>query len=401
MPAERAILHVDMDAFFAAIEQLDDPALRGKPILVGFDGPRGVVTTASYEARPFGCHSAQPMSVAKRKCPQAIVVPVRGARYREVSGQVFDTLREFTPAVEPISIDEAFMDVTGSQRLLGDAIPIARRLKVRVTERTGLTASVGVAPNKFLAKLASDMDKPDGLTVIEPETIRSILDPLPISRMWGVGPATERVLAEMSIVTFGDARRLPEATLAGALGEMGRRIYRLVRGLDERPVHTGHDTKSISHEQTFGADIAEPDRVRRVLLGQVEAVGRRLRKAGLRARGVTVKIRFGQFQTITRSASFEEPTDETDRLWSAARDLFDKWSRQSFEPVRLIGMGATRLSEEGEQSALFADDTSQRQQRIDRTTDDIRDRFGKAAIRRGGTLSDASTKQSQAHPMHE
>jgi DNA polymerase-4 len=380
---DRAILHVDMDAFFASIEQRDDPRLRGKPVLVGGEGRRGVVAAASYEARAFDCHSAQPMAVARRNCPQAIVVAPRGRRYHEVSQCVFEILESFTPLVEPLSIDEAFLDVTGSQRLHGPPRRIAEAIKRRIHGELGVTASVGVAPNKFLAKLASDLDKPDGLTVIEPDRVEQTLAGLPISRMWGVGPATERKLRDLGVTTFGDVQQCAPSALESSIGVHARHMVELARGVDHRDVVPDHKAKSISQEQTFAFDLREPDAVRTVLLGQVEQVGRRLRRHGCRAGTVTVKIRYGEFETITRSRSFAEATDRTDRLWRAAGALFDEWAR-SFRPVRLIGFGAGHLTAAGQQLQLFTAQADRRRQALDRATDSIREKYGKAAIRRGG-----------------
>jgi DNA polymerase-4 len=380
---DRAILHVDMDAFFASIEQLDHPELRGRPVLVGGEGRRGVVAAASYEARAFGCHSAQPMAVAKRNCPQAVVVPPHGRRYRDVSRRVFEILESFTPLVEPLSIDEAFLDVMGSRRLHGMPRQIAETIKRRVRDELGVTASVGVAPNKFLAKLASDMDKPDGLTVIEPDRIEQTLQGLPISRMWGVGPATERRLRDLGVETFGDLRRYPPEALESCLGVHARRITELARGLDHREVVPDRRAKSISQEQTFGFDLQEPQAVRDVLRGQVEQVGWRLRRHAFRAGTVTIKVRYGEFKTVTRSRSFDEATDRTDRLWQAGGALFDEWAR-AFRPVRLIGFGASHLTAAGEQLQLFTAQTDQRRRALDQATDSIQAKFGKAAIRRGG-----------------
>jgi DNA polymerase-4 len=382
---DRLILHVDMDAFFASIAQLDDPSLRGKPVLTGGDGPRGVVTTASYEARPFGCRSAMPMAVAKRLCPQATVVKVPGARVREMSERMFAVLERFTPLVQPISVDEAFLDVTGSSRLFGDAITIARQIKANIRDATGgLTGSVGVSFNKFLAKLASDMDKPDGLTVIAPDDVDRILPPLPIERLWGVGPATANRLHGMAIRTFGDLRRLSLEQLQRRFGdEAADHYHRLVRGIDNRPVTPDRQAKSIGHEQTFGHDLDDPQAVRDVLLGQVEQVGRRLRRHGLRARGVGLKIRFGDFQTISRSATLDTATDLTDELWRAAATLFDRWVEVAFQPVRLIGVHADRLTDAPEQLDLFTGRDRDKRQRLDATLDQIASRFGKSAIHRG------------------
>jgi DNA polymerase-4 len=381
--ATRHILHVDMDAFYAAVEQLDYPELRGKPILVGGDGPRSVVTTASYEARPFGCHSAQPMVVAKRLCPQAVIVRPRFSRYREVSNRMFEILESFTPQIEPISIDEAFLDLTGSERLLGGADDVARRIKQRVRDQLGLTISVGVAPNKFLAKLASDLEKPDGLTIIRADDVDRVLPPLPVTKIWGIGPKTAARLLNLGIKTIADIRRLPADVLPRTFGSEASRYYNLAHGIDDRPVVRDGEAKSISHEETFGADLANPDEVRNVLLGQVEQVAWRLRKHGLRARNVYLKIRDGSFRTVTRAAMLREATDQTKLLWETSRELFDLWAVGSFKPVRLIGMGAAALTNEPEQLGLFRDRKAEQQKQIDRAVDGIKAKFGGSAIRRG------------------
>lgn len=383
MPWVRAILHVDMDAFFASVEQLDDPRLHGKPVLVGYAGPRGVVAAASYEARVFGCRSAQPMSVALRNCPHAIVMPVRFGRYREISDQVFQILESCTPLVEPLSIDEAFLDITDSQRLLGEPEAIARRIKEQILRTTGLTGSVGVAGNKFLAKLASDMNKPDGLTVIRPEEAESILAPLPVGRIWGIGPKTAGRLEGLGIKTIGDLGKLPLDVLERRIGSDAEHYRRLASGLDDRAVVTDREAKSIGQEQTFGTDLTDADAVRDVMLEQAEQVARRLRKHDLRARAVVVKIRFGDFQTITRRSTLTEPTDVTVLIWQSARDLFDRWASKEFKPVRLIGVTASDLTASGAQLELFANPNAERQRMLDRVLDQISGRFGSDAIRRG------------------
>jgi nucleotidyltransferase/DNA polymerase involved in DNA repair len=372
-----------MDAFYAAIEQLDDPSLRGKPVLVGHDGPRGVVTTASYEARPFGCRSAQPMAVAKRLCPQAIVVPTRFERYHDISNQVFDILDDFTPLIEPLSIDEAFLDVTGSRRLHGDGPSIARRIKQRIRDEVQLTASVGIASNKYLAKLASDLNKPDGLTIITLQDIDKVLPPLPVSKIWGIGPKTAARLGNLAIRTIGDIRRLPRDVLEQQFGLEAEHFWRLARGIDDRPVVPDSEAKSIGHEQTFGTDLLDPDEVRAVLLGQVEQVAARLRRHGLRARSVHLKIRDGGFHTITRATTLREPTDETRELWRCALAIFDRWARGSFKPVRLIGMNASHLTRGPQEMGLFTDAAAEQQRRVDRAVDQINARFGRRAIQRG------------------
>lgn len=384
--ATRHILHVDMDAFYASVEQLDNPALRGKPVLVGGSGPRGVVTAASYESRVFGCRSAQPMAVALRLCPQAIVVKTRFHRYREVSRQVFALFHQITPLVQPLSIDEAFLDVTGSIKLLGDPITIATNLRRQIVQTTGVTASVGVASNKFLAKLASDMNKPDGMTVIRPEDVGPILAPLSINRIFGVGPATEKRLAGLGIKTFADLRKIDEEILARRVGEdEAARYKRLAWGTDDRPVEPDRTAKSIGQEETFGHDLDDPDAVRAVLLQHAEEVGWRVRKNGLFARGVVVKIRFGDFHTITRRTTLAAPTDLTKDLWEAARQLFDEWAKASFQPVRLIGMSATDFAAAETQMQLFDDGVArQKQQRLDAALDKIRQKFGDGGVRRTG-----------------
>lgn len=372
-----------MDAFYAAIEQMDNPALRGKPILVGHDGPRGVVSTASYEARPFGCRSAQPMAVAKRNCPSAIIVPVRMRRYQEVSEQVFGIMESFSPLIEPLSIDEAFIDLTGAEHLFGGGVEAARKLKERVRKEVGVTGSVGVAPNKYLAKLASDMDKPDGLTVIGPEDVDRVLPPLPITRLWGIGKSSAAYFEREGVRTIGDIRLRGEAWLAHVAGNDAGRLWSLSHGRDDRPVISDHEAKSIGHETTFETDVRDPDTVRDVLLSLTEQVATRLRRHGLRARGVSLKIRFGDFQTISRSATLTDASDVTVELWSCARRLFDEWSR-NFVPVRLIGVTAERLERGEGQLSLFSDAQRLRARKLDEVTDTIKNRFGKDLIRRGG-----------------
>lgn len=371
-----------MDAFFASVEQLDDPALRGKPVLVGHDGPRGVVAAASYEARVYGCHSAQPMAVAKRLCRGAIVVRGHFERYREESHKVFAILESFTPVVEPLSIDEGFLDVTGSQGLFGEPEAIARRIKERIRAQTRLTGSVGVAPNKFLAKLASDMDKPDGLTVIRPEDVDRVLPPLPIGKIWGIGPKTAERLAGIGVRTIGDLRKLDPDVLACRLGADAEHYRRLAFGLDDREVTPDSEARSIGHEQTFGQDLTDPEAVRRVMLEQSEQVSARLRRHRLFALGVMVKIRYGDFETVTRAKRLEAPTDTTQPIWHAARALFDEWAK-AFRPVRLIGVTATRLTGGEPQLQLFADAGAEKQRRVDTAMDRINARFGKSAIGRG------------------
>ena len=386
MAATRSILHLAMDPFFASIEQLDNPASSGRPVLVGHDGPRGVVAAASYEARVFGCHSAMPMAIARRRCPQAVIVPGRRSRYREVSARMFAILDAFSPLVEPLSVDEAFIDVTGTERLFGSPRRLAQRIKDRIRAELGLIASVGVAPNKFLAKLASDLEKPDGLTVITQDNLDATLLPLPVTKIWGVGPATAAKLESIGVRTIAQLRAVPAHRLSDHLGDDAQRFARLAHGIDDRPVVSDHEAKSIGHEQTFEVDIAQPGEVRRVLLDQAEQVARRLRKHGLSARCVTLKIRYGDFETISRSITLDIATNTTAEVCRAAALVFERWAAGSFQPVRLIGVTADRLGRGAGQPDLFSQAEREKQQRADAAADRIVEKFGKRAIRRGGAL---------------
>lgn len=381
----RTILHIDMDEFFAAVEKLDNPQLRGKPLLIGGDPKsRGVVSTASYEAREYGCHSAMPMSRAVRLCPHAIVLPVRGHRYYEVSKQIFDIFEQFTPLVEPLSVDEAFLDVTGCHRLLGSGLEIARRIKQRIRNEVGLTASVGVAPNMFLAKLGSEMEKPDGLTVISPDCVQEMLDPLKVEKLWGVGPAMAGALHRLNIYTVAQLRQTSPDLLTRRLGQAGDHLYRLARGLDDREVTPDHQAKSIGQEETFVKDIGDLEQLRGILLEQVEQVARRLRNSGLSARTVTLKLRYPDFTTLTRSTTLPEATDVTQMLWEAARALLDKWADQSLRPLRLLGATASQLSLAGAgQQSLFVDPREDKFRKVDDAMDQITRKYGNKAIRRG------------------
>ncbi len=391
------LLHVDMDAFFAAIEVRDNPALRGLPVIVGAPPDRrGVVSTCSYEARVFGVHSAMPSRTAYKLCPQGVFLPGRHAHYSDVSRQVMEVLESFTPFVEPVSVDEAFLDVAGVLHAWPDAAALARALKARIRKQLGLTASVGVATNLFLAKLASDLHKPDGLTVAPEDdaAIRAWLAPLPVGRLWGIGQKSEPVLAAAGIKTIGDLQRLDEARLVTLLGiGLARHVWPLANGRDERRLSLNpRDERTISHEHTFDEDCRDQERVRGVLLEQAERVAVRLREAGRLARTARIKVRFGDFSTITRQAPFPAPTDTDRELRQAARLL---WEREGIRrPVRLIGFGVSDLVAPADaaprQPLLFpefdrsaAPPTRARDQRIDRVVDRLRANFGRDAIRRG------------------
>ena len=385
MAESRQIIHVDMDAFYASAEQLDNPDLAGKAVIVGGNPKkRGVVSAASYEARKFGVHSAMPMSQAIRLCPDAIVLPVRMERYAELSQQVHAIFENFTPEIEPISIDEAFLDVTGCTQLFGSAEKIGRAIKRQIKEQLGLVASVGIASNKFLAKLASDLDKPDGFVIITEENKQQILDPLPVSRIWGVGKVTEKALKSKGVNTIKQLRQAPPQVLQGILGNQAPHMLRLAQGIDNREVESNREAKSISSEETFAADITDKNILLSVLLNQVEDVAQRLRTNNLEARTITLKLRYEDFRTITRSTTFDCPTNTTKTLWQQAKDVFLKWHKKSAGPLRLLGFGASGLQRQGTgQQQLFVEPEQQKQKRLDKAFDQIRSKFGHDALRRG------------------
>jgi len=381
------ILHVYMDAFYASVEPRDNPELRGRPVIVGGVGNRGVVSAASYEARRFGICSALPTATARRLCPQGIFLPVRMPHYAQVARQIRDILLSVTPLVEPLSLDEAFLDVRGHEPLLGPAPDIARQIKVRIRAETGLTASVGVAPNKFLAKLASDHGKPDGLVVVPPEQVTAFLAPLPVGRLWGVGAKAEKRLHALGVRTIGQLAALPEKVLAGHFGKAGRHLGALAHGRDERAVTPDREAKSISTETTFPEDVGDRAALRAWLLDLVDELAGRLRKEGVRARTVELKLRSSDFHTRTRSLSLPEPTDSTDALWHAALQLFERSVTEEVLPLRLLGVGASSLSHQGMvQGQLFDNEERKRGEALDRTIDAIRGRLGPGAIRRGSLL---------------
>ena len=380
------ILHVDMDAFYASVEELDDPGLVGQPVVVGGtpDG-RGVVAAANYAARHYGIHSAMPAARARRLCPHAVFIRSRMDRYVEVSVELRGIFARYTPLVEPLSLDEAFLDVTSSLRLFGDGQAIARRIKEEIRDELGLVASVGVAPNKFLAKLASDLDKPDGLVVVPTDAIEAFLEPLPVSRLWGVGKVSNRDLAAMGVHTIGDLRRLPEDLLVSRFARTAAHLLRLARGIDDRRVVPDRDAKSISHETTFAIDIDDAEVLRSWLLELTEQVATRLRRQGLRGRTVLIKVRYADFHTVTRSESLDAPSNVTRELYLTAVRLLQAQLARSPQPVRLLGMGASVVTgEELEQGQLFEAEAREQQRRIDTVVDSIKSRFGHRALRRGG-----------------
>ena len=379
----RKIIHIDMDAFYASVEQGDNPALKGLPVIVGGDPEkRGVVSAASYEARVYGVHSAMPTSQAKRLCPHGIFLPVRMHRYREVSEQIFKILQEYTPFIEPLSLDESFLDVTGSEKLFGSALQIASAIKRRILETTGLTASAGIAPNKFLAKIASDFKKPDGLVEIEPEDIQEFLHDLPISKLWGVGKSTEEVLKGMGILRVGQLAVYPAERIEKKLGKFGLELIALARGEDARPVTPDSEAKSISQEETFTPDLEDLQKMKRVLLDQAEQVGWELRKQKLKGCTVTVKVRYPDFTTVTRSHTLPLPTDQGIEIYQTALILLHKTEALQ-KKARLLGVGISNLLHQDDPEQLILFDSRRKQvQRSTQAMDRIWDKFGQEAIKR-------------------
>jgi DNA polymerase IV len=387
---ERKIMHIDMDAFFAAVEQLDNPAFRGKPVIVGADPRgRGVVSTCSYEARQYGVHSAMPIREAFNRCPLGIFVPPRGERYAQISRQIMNILAEYTSLVEPLSLDEAFLDLTGSEPLFGPVEEIARQIVARIENEIGLSASVGIAPNKFLAKLASDLRKPKGFVVITRDNAGRILEGLPVSKIWGVGPKTEAALKELGIQTVGMLQRADPQVLIDKFGEMGEDLYQLAHGNDERPVSAGEEAKSVGHELTFQTDSDDRPFLGGVLLWLADQVARRLRRYGLKGRVITIKIRDNNFKTITRRTTLNEPTDFEETIYREARKLAEQ-AHWGGKKVRLIGISVSGFTKnEPVQLQLFAEPdpgAGSELQKLHQTVDQLRDRFGEEIITKGTIL---------------
>lgn len=376
---EATILHVDMDSFFVSVELLDRPELRGKPVASAYDTGRSVVSSASYEARDFGVRSAMPVARAKQLCPQLVLVEPHFEKYRAASRQVMEIFEEFTPLVEPLSIDEAFLDVAGSVRIFGPPFKIARQLRERVRERTGLPCSVGLAGTKFVAKLASQRAKPDGALEIPPDHTLEFLEPLPIEAMWGVGQATSRALKSRAIHTVGELAREPLESLRRIVGAASaERLHALANGRDARRVETTRSTKSVGHEETFAADVTDEAELHRELLRLSTRTGERLRAKALEARTVSIKVRWDNFETLTRSRTLPEATNATQRIYRTALDLF-AGLRGVMRPVRLIGVRAEQLTGAGDDlSALWSDDDDWRA--VDSAVDQVRGKFGAGGV---------------------
>ena len=387
----RFILHVDMDAFYASVEQRDHPEYKGKPVIVGADpkggSGRGVVTACSYEARKFGVRSALPISSAWKLCPKGVYVRPRMQRYIEVSHQIMDVFRRYTDLVEPLSIDEAFLDITGSIALFGPPPKIALAIKREIQESTGLTASIGLAPNKFVAKIASDIRKPDGFMVVEENGVEAFLRELPISRLWGVGPKTEARLHEFGFRTIGQLAAANRESLVRDLGSLGEHLYRLSRGQDERPVVPNWEPKSISSETTFDEDTNDRKLLLETILELSDHVAARLRKNNYRARKVTLKLRYSSFSTHTKQHSLERHIQTGEEIAAVARDLFGQFPLK--QKIRLIGIAAGDLHREGDdpqQLRLFTT-SSDTKEKLSHTVDEIKEKFGPGALRRGSQLS--------------
>ena len=383
---KRYILHVDMDAFYASVEQRDYPELQGKPVVVGGTSNRGVVAAASYEARRFGVRSAMPIVEALRRCPDLHRIKPRMSHYRDVSRQIFAVFREFTPTVEGLSLDEAFLDVTGSVTLFGTPSKIAESIKERILAETRLSASVGVAENKLVAKIASDLDKPDGLTIVLPADYRTRLDPLPVSVIPGIGRETLRRLEAVDIRTVRDLRTAEDRTLEPIFGRYTRKTRERASGIDTRPVVSSRAEKSISAEETYSVDLDRRAQMDRELLRLTERTAARLRKANLTANTVQVKIRRSDFTTYTRQRALAPPANSTDRIYAVARELLRVWLAENPDAkIRLLGVGGSRLAA-ALQPDLFSAVAEESTTPIDRTVDEIRDRFGDASLGRARTL---------------
>jgi DNA polymerase-4 len=381
------ILHIDMDAFYASVEERDNPALVGKPVIVGGTPEgRGVVAAANYAARRFGVHSAMASARARQLCPQAVVIKPRIDYYAAVSREIRDIFEQFTPLVEPLSLDEAFLDATGSESIFGPSAEIGRQIKQRIRAELRLVASVGVAPNKFVAKIASDLRKPDGFCVVEPGEVQPFLDPLPVGRLWGVGKVTGQVFERIAIRTIGQLRQMPLNTLNELFGSAGEHYWQLAHGIDHRQVVPDREAKSISNETTFAQDISDKEVLRSWLVDLVEQVARRLRRHDLKGRVVELKVRFADFKTISRSMTLPEPTNLTQELLSAGTELLAKRLPPRHLPVRLLGFGVQKLDASGRsQQQLFDQPERARNRQLDRVTDEIAAKFGKSAIHRGLT----------------
>ncbi|MGC9319771.1 MAG: DNA polymerase IV, partial [Armatimonadota bacterium] len=399
-PDERIILHVDFDAFFASVEQQRDPELRGRPVIVGGTSHRGVVSAASYEARPYGVHSAMPMWEARRRCPHGVFLPVDGGTYSEYSARAREILSRFTPRMDPASIDEAYLDVTGSIRLFGGLESLISRLKQQIREELGITVSIGVAPNRLVAKMASDWDKPDGLSIVRPEELPERLFELPVSDIPGVGEVTQRRLRQMGVHTIGQLARVPRTLLERHFGAHGEYLWRASHARDDAPVpwyRPEEDSrKQISREETLAQDTRDLAVLEQRLLALCEEVGRRLRRSGQRARTVTLKVKLSNFKLLTRSETLEEPTELDEVIFERARKLLRR-VKFGAQQARLIGVGVSNLSEgSGPGQLSLFDDTDERRSELARARDEIAERFGRGAITRARLVREQEVADEDA-----
>ena len=385
-PWPRTIVHADMDAFFAAVEQLDDPSLRGRPLLIGSDRPRAVVLTASYEARPFGVGSAMPMQRARRLCPQALVVPPRMERYQRVSKLVMKAFAGFSPHVEPLSLDEAFIDMTGSERLFGDPLSIGRRIKQTVYEVTGgLTASVGISATRYVAKVASGFNKPDALTVVPPDRVREWLAPMPVENLWGAGAKTAKRLRAMGFETIGQVAAADRGQLQIALGEIGGRFFELANGVDERVVLPSRTARSLGSERTLSRDIRAVSEIEPHLRAAADTVARRLRQKTAVARGVRIKLKRTDFRLVSRQCTMDIATDVSTVLFAWARKLLRELG--DVGPVRLVGLAAFDLaSRDGVRQLELGAASETKARRLETAVDAIAERFGSGIVKRAAAL---------------
>jgi DNA polymerase IV len=388
----KTIIHLDMDAFYASVEQRDAPALKGKPVIVGGHPTRGVVLAASYEARPFGVRSAIPMARALKLAPHAIVVPPRFSAYVQASEAVFAILESVTPLIEPLSLDEAFLDVTGSFSLFGDGATIASQLRQRIRIEVGLPASAGIAEVKFAAKIASDVAKPDGQRVVPVGQTKAFLAPLPVSRLWGVGPKTEEQLLRLGLKTIGDVAARPLERLVRELGSAGRHLWELAQGRDDRAVVPDRDAKSIGARDTFDEDLTTVEKLAPHIHSQALRVARRVRKAQVKARVVQLALTYGDFQRLTRQTTLDSPTDDGQTIYRAALALLESLE-VSTKAVRLTGVSVSDLSRGEAQLGLFAPSGPNRTDKLNKALDAISNRFGSKAVAPADVLADTEDEE--------
>jgi len=394
------ILHIDMDAFYASVEQRDNPDLRGKPVVVGGGSPRGVVAAASYEARRYGIHSAMPGGRAAELCPHAVFIRGRHEHYAEVGRSVREIFLRYTPIIQPLSLDEAFLDVSGVTRLHGDAETIGRTIKQTIAEELDLTASVGIAPLKFVAKIASDIEKPDGFVVVREDQLRTFLDPLPVSRLWGVGKVGQEKLHRHGYRIFADIRTRPCETLRVQFGSWGEHLWRLANGIDERRVVVDHLAKGIGHERTFEEDLTDIESLTAVVSHLSEQVARRLRRARRFTSKVTLKYRREDFKTFTRARTLKQPTDSTTEIFHVAEQLLGEMRSRQPRGVRLVGVSLGSLSEidAPQQLSLFAEESGQvAEATVDRLSDRVSDLIGKAGLYRASSHPVKKNDQENKH----